>query len=458
MAGEAQRGVRFTLKAQTDASVGREFNAVAERAARIQAMLADFKLGGLDVGQLSTSVDRAHAALDALQRRTLTPITLTAGLAQPTARTATATPGAAARAPGGKTPTNVPPDLAALKTSLDKVVADHKAAEAQMDAGTTNGAAKRAAANGHAAQLEADQEKTLTEQTAAQTEKRAALPEKVVRNRIAMLARVQKADADNEKQQHAASDRQIAQLQKQADAEQKAANQRGGAKVVDNLWDKDAAAKEKAEELNGRLRKSLAEVASGAAELAHGFVELGLIGEDDFNKIKDQILAVQSAMDQVRGVVNVWHSLSEAAGLYGERLETVAKAEQAAAAVKTATGAAQATSGVGGAASTIAGVPAGVAVAGAPVALWAAAGLAVFGAGKVISESLHDLKGPVDQFGFALTGLRHKIIEGEVSFLAMVKGSATGTLGKGLGSALFDNSLLGVFNKLPELFGGKSFT
>ena len=455
MADQVTKDVVFRIKVEADDSIGEAFHPVEDRTAHLQKLLSDVKLGGLDLTRWQSSIDRANAQLDALRAKALTPIDIT-GAGKPTSivthqplggpssaaaqalsvsdrlTSTLATPAPSSTEAIAKESKSTPQptntanmqDVTALKSSFDTIAAAHKEAEEKMNVAAANGAAKRAALNGHAAKIEAEQEAELTRRDDAEAEKRAALPDKIVRNRIAMLARLQQFEASQSAAEKAEADKQIAQLQKRAAAEQKAADQRekDNKKAVDSLivqWDNEAAAHEKDQQkklaaanktlaamvasgakakaddekaaesasrkreaadrrneeaaeraarkvsaINDRMRRSLAEAASGATELARGFVEAGLVGEDSMEKVKDSILAVQSAVDLVRGGVGVWHSLSEAARLYGERIEMIAKAEELAAAVR----AAHSTTAVAGAAAQGTAAIAGTAAAGGAAA------------------------------------------------------------------------------------------
>src|SRR5487761_1866807 len=70
---DAQRGVVYTQKVVSDESVAREMTALADRGQAIQKMLGGFRLGGLDLSQFQTGVDRAHASLEALHKLALQP-------------------------------------------------------------------------------------------------------------------------------------------------------------------------------------------------------------------------------------------------------------------------------------------------------------------------------------------------------------------------------------------------
>lgn len=436
---DAQRGVVYTQKVVSDESVAREMNALADRGQAIQKMLGEFRLGGLDLSQFQTGVDRAHASLKALHQFALQPATVgapsmapppgvvsqlatyPAATLPPAAMPAPATlPAAEAPEEGPGAPTG---EFKDLKTDLEKMVAAHKAAEDKLANQTKQSAEARAAANAAAAKLQAAQEADLTARAAAENEKRAALPDRVVRNRIAMLSRLQKFEADKEAAEKAAADKQIAQLQKTADAEQKAADKEAAlaqkvAAAARKAADKQAAAANKAaqkeadeaekvaekrkaqldkqtatdqkywesfvkfgeqsnkkraeqderaaqeheravqklEGANIRLRRHLSEALVGTTELARGFTELGLVGEEDMEKIKDAILGVQSAVDLIHGGVGVWNALAEAAHLYHERLVLIKEAEKAAAAVHAATS----TAGAASTAATAAGGAGGI--------------------------------------------------------------------------------------------------
>jgi hypothetical protein len=445
---EAQRGAVFTLKARTDESVGREFAAIGERAAQLQAMLGNFELGGLDVGEFETTVDREHARLDALHQRAMSPVNLT-----PIATSQIAT-----QQPTGARSL---PSPAGADTALEKVVAQHEAAEAKMDAATTTGAARRAAANGHAAKVEAQQEAALTQKVDAENEKQADAERQAADKRAAAEAKAvdqRIAGWDKETAAHARDeDRKLAAANKT-----RAAFVAGGGEAVEQDQQTHESAARKVEELNSRLRASLAEVGNSAAEVARGFVEMGLVSEEDFNKIKDSILSIQEAMDRISGGIKFWKSITEAAKLYHERLELIAKAEELAVAAHGGGKAVEAAGHAAGAGVRGPGAAGLLGIAASPLAVTlASAGAAVLGvlsAAKVISESLREVKGPVDQFGFSLTSLSHKIVETEVSILSSAKELTTGLLGKTVGKVVFNASILGHLDKLPELFGGKSFS
>lgn len=353
MVVEATRGVKFILMAVTDDSIGREFGKITDYTDALQKRMSGFRVSAPDLSAFKTGVEQAHSIL--------------------------------------------------------------AANEEKMNGHTTNGAAKRAAANGAAAKVQAEQEKELTRQAEAETEKRAALPDKVIQNRIKMLARIQKFEANKEAAEAKAAEKQQAQLEKTAEAAARAAEkqQAQNDKVQEkrkaaldkatqadkDYWDsfvaygqkaaarraadeeKDARQRErdqeklseaheraqrKIEQQSIRIRQSLAEVASGATELARGFVEIGLVGEEDFDKIKDSILRVQGAIDYVRGGINTFNALSEAAMHYREKLELVAKAGELAGKVKGGYGAIG-SAGTLGAGSAVAG--------GAEAAGGAAAGI-----------------------------------------------------------------------------------
>jgi hypothetical protein len=452
---DAHRGVVYTQKVVSDESVAREMTALSDRAAQIQNMLGGFHLGGLDLSQFQSGVDRAHASLEALHQFALQPTavgaptmaqaaagtTLPPGIVSHLATYPAATlPPAAVLPPAASQITPPEPETAGpelptgefkdLKTDLEKMTAAHKAAEDKLAQQTKQSDEARAAANAAAAKVQAQQEAELTARAAAENEKRAALPDRVVRNRIAMLTRLQKFEADKEAAEAAAAAKQAAQLQKTAEAEKRAADKQAAAaqkaaekqaaaaqkaaeaaqKAADKQADaaqkaaeKEAAAAakvaerrkaqlekqteadkkywesfvkfgeesnkkraeqneraaaeheravQKLEHANIRLRRHLSEALVGATELARGFTELGLVGEEDMEKIKDAIIGVQSAVDLVHGGVGVWNALAEAAQLYHERLVLIKEAEEAAAAVHAATSASGAAAAAGGLASS----------------------------------------------------------------------------------------------------------
>ncbi|HEV8061533.1 MAG TPA: hypothetical protein VGP68_16760, partial [Gemmataceae bacterium] len=439
MAGEAHRGVVFTQKIVDDPSVVERPAALAERIAHIQSMLNNVKLGGLDIGTFQTSVDKANAALEAMHKRALSPINLTA---YSTSAVATAQGPAGARSlfsSGG----------------VDKVVEAHRAAEAKMTADAKAGA-----------------------------DQRSALPDNVVRNRIAMLTRLQKFEAERSQSEKDAADKEIARLQKTADAEEKAAMQRGNAnaRAVDRFiadadkqaaadakaaaqraeankkatdaqiagWDKQEAADKKKEAIAQRQRdlataqigrfqrqadqqesrdadlavrrqreeysklgESIGATTEAVSRLGAGMVYLGLIGERDLGKLTDTMLRVQGTVNVLRGGFGALRDI----GALGRNLAAVQEAGGGA-------GVLRALMGLGPRAGA-----AGLGIGALPVAGGLAAAAGVAGIGAQLADMAHPdyagfghVGGAWDRVGTAGVGAASSVANPMLSILQRLVG------------------------------------
>jgi hypothetical protein len=400
MVAEAKKGVKFVVKVEADESVASTFKALAERAEQLRRMFADVRLGGLDLGAFQTSVDKAHAALDALHQQAagsipfayqpypVTPIASRQAAPLPElsreafAERAIAVPAQAAELSAAPTPAgtdvSAPPapsgqlaptltraptaDPGAYETAIEKVVEEHARAEAEMEAASTRGAARRAAASGRATKVEADEEtragerrtgdlekaseaerdywqtyseygrKTMEEQSEAEkkaAEKDAEVVAEITERRKRKLEEATEADRQYR--------RALAESARKS-IESRAGNQEGEGGRRDREQENAPLLQEqaarKAEELNGRLRASFAEAATSAKELTHNLVELGLVSEEDFQKINNAVERVQAVMNLVKNGVQVWRSLHEAVKLYREGIEAAEGAEKALAAVE----------------------------------------------------------------------------------------------------------------------------
>jgi len=203
---------------------------------------------------------------------------------------------------------------------------------------------------------------------------------------------------------------------KRADTEQKAANKR----TVDILrqTDKEMREQERAsqrverEEVRARetvarkaqqshdairrsqnqMRESGYRVMEGVTKLGEGFARLGLVGEESMQKMVSGLVAVRSFFDILRGGIEVYRGLSEAARVYAGATAAAATAQAALAAtgiagVGTAAKAGLATTLFGGAAY---GVGKGIGALGAAAASPVGAGaLAVGGVGAAIGMGLN---------------------------------------------------------------------
>jgi len=235
-----------------------------------------------------------------------------------------------------------------LKTSIQQKAAKEAQKQADAEIKATQRVEKEKAAA--AAKLAADQAKLAAKRQAEADKEYDRLLQSGQRAAAKEYEAKVKADAD-------AAAKIKSEAERTAAAQAKAAEDYSRVAIAahNRLGDARTSAAAQSMAANARLNTASREALQAVAELgesvmktARGFVALGLVGEKDLDKVKDNLLAMQGALDIMGGSMQTFLKITRSAEALGRALKAATAAQIALNAAQSA-GAVTGSSGIGAA-------------------------------------------------------------------------------------------------------------
>lgn len=194
------------------------------------------------------------------------------------------------------------------------------------------------------------------------------------------------------------------------------------------------------ESANAALAQGFNDTAEGVLRLGRGMTALGLVGEEETQKILDTLLKVQASFDLVLGGIKAYQGIITLVKNYRAAVLAAAAAEQVLAAARAKTAAAGGASAAGSAASGLAGAAAPAAIgAGGTIGAFLAAISGTVLALKVFSETL---TGSATQIGSLSNTIAEKEV-GIAAYLAEKVGTDRARAASGIIAGVPGASILG---------------
>lgn len=391
MAGDAERGVRFVLKSDLENNFKAPFTEAGKLATALQRQLDGLKIGIKStrqdaLGDLAKQVKpiqirtelapnwkqpfgTLHAELQRLQQAATVKLNV-----QSTAA-AVRQPASTNRITGFAGPQQAPAEQSmgspvAISTALapgwdqpfKRIRAEIEALRksATISVQTTGGAAVGAGQSqsgrrsksgrvvGFAGGVGAGDETDVDQVARAQ-------------QKIAELRKKAQAEQDRDDQREAERKRRAAEREERDEKKRLAANLKREEKYHADLAKAQETTRKtlarEAEAATGKLitkqdefRERTMAAMGAVVTMGRGIATLGLVGQEDMQKLTDGILKVFGAVDVLRGGIQVFHEMSRGARTYRDILQLTAESERAVAAARAGGGIAQAVGGVAGAA------------------------------------------------------------------------------------------------------------